>query len=164
MGDSFQRARERIITALVPLFSFAWRLILVLTLARIRWWPGNGTGYWMPTCSRRYSSRVCALTLCFFGMALVVPVFSFPFVASNELFLGVWRAILKDLSAAPYCCLCYSWKSARRHSSNSSMGVPTSCLSSTSITQGGAGNAVGCLQTAPRQLHFPCWCRWLSCF
>ena len=95
MGDSFPTARERIITTLVPLFSFAWRLILVLTLARVAlvvWQWDRVTGADMLATVFIQGLRFDLVLL---GITLAVPMLSFPFVASNELFLGVWRAILR---------------------------------------------------------------------
>ena len=95
MPRTLTSARERMITALVPLFSFAWRLILVLTLARIllvAWQWDRVLGADMLAAVFIQGLRFDLVLL---GMALVLPVLSFPFVASNELLLDIWRAILK---------------------------------------------------------------------
>lgn len=87
-------ASERIIAALLPLFSFAWRLILVLSVARVllvSWQWERVLGVDMLATVFIQGLRFDLVLL---GMTLAVPVLAFPFIASNKFLLVVWRAVL----------------------------------------------------------------------
>ncbi len=95
MQGTFLSARERTITALVPLLSFAWRLILVLTLARIALVAWQWDRVLEADMLATVFVQGLRFDLVLVGIALVLPLLTFPIVASNELLVDIWRAILK---------------------------------------------------------------------
>jgi len=88
--DSYARLYD----ALVPLYSFAWRLILALTIARLLlvFWQ------WDRVDSVNMSLPIFVQGLRFdlvlAGMFLAVPILLFPILASNKYLIGFWRALL----------------------------------------------------------------------
>ncbi|MGB5720382.1 MAG: LTA synthase family protein [Woeseiaceae bacterium] len=88
-------SRSRLINALGPLVSFAWRLVLMLTIARIllvawQWERVADVNMFMPVFVQGLRFDLVLL-----GMSLVLPVLAFPLLASSERLLPVWRGFLK---------------------------------------------------------------------
>ncbi|NQV86938.1 MAG: LTA synthase family protein, partial [Woeseiaceae bacterium] len=85
---------SRDFSALSPLLSFAWRLLLALSMARIllvtwQWDRVTEVGMLAPIVLQGIRFDLVAL-----GMALVVPVMAFPVLASNDRLLPAWRTFL----------------------------------------------------------------------
>jgi len=88
--DSYTRLYD----ALLPMYSFVWRLILALTMARILlvFWQ------WDRVVSADMNLSIFVQGLRFdlvlAGMFLSVPVLLFPILASNKYLIGLWRSLL----------------------------------------------------------------------
>ncbi|MDH3305032.1 MAG: LTA synthase family protein [Gammaproteobacteria bacterium] len=85
----------RPIKALNPLISFAWRLVLVLTVSRIllvawQWERVRDVDMFVPVFVQGLRFDFVLL-----GLALVIPVLLFPLFASSERLVPAWRAFLK---------------------------------------------------------------------
>jgi phosphoglycerol transferase MdoB-like AlkP superfamily enzyme len=85
----------RPIRALNPLISFAWRLVLVLTVSRIllvawQWERVRDVDMFVPVFVQGLRFDFVLL-----GLALVIPVLLFPLFASSERLVPAWRAFLK---------------------------------------------------------------------
>ena len=86
---------NRDLSSLAPLLSFAWRLLLGLTLARIllvAWQWDRVTEAGMLVSVFMQGIRFDLVLL---GMILVIPVLAFPLFASNERLFPVWRVLLQ---------------------------------------------------------------------
>lgn len=86
--------RSRLLGALQPLVSFAWRLVLLLTAARLllvawQWERVVEVNMLVPVFVQGLRFDFVLL-----GMALVVPVLLFPLLACNERLVPVWRTLL----------------------------------------------------------------------
>jgi len=82
-------------SALAPLFSFAWRLLLALSVARLllvawQWDRVIEAGMLAPVFLQGLRFDLVLL-----GMILVIPVLAFPVLASNERLVPVWRFLLR---------------------------------------------------------------------
>ena len=89
--DSYARLYD----ALMPMFSFAWRLILALTFARIllvawQWDRVSSTDMVVPIFVQGLR-----FDLVLVGMFLAVPVLLFPILASNKYLVSAWRVLLR---------------------------------------------------------------------
>jgi len=85
----------RLHAALMPLFSFAWRLILALTIARLLlvfWQWDRVSGADMSVAVFVQGLR---FDLVLVGMFLAGPVLLFPILASNKYLIGFWRVLLR---------------------------------------------------------------------
>lgn len=85
----------RAVSALAPLFSFAWRLLLALSIARIllvawQWDRVTEVGMLAPVFLQGLRFDLVLL-----GLALVVPALAFPVLASSDRMLPVWRVLLR---------------------------------------------------------------------
>jgi phosphoglycerol transferase MdoB-like AlkP superfamily enzyme len=90
----FRDTRRRLVSALQPLASFAWRLVLVLTVARVllvawQWERVVDVNMLLPVFVQGLRFDLVLL-----GMALLVPVLLFPLLASSERFVPAWRTFL----------------------------------------------------------------------
>jgi phosphoglycerol transferase MdoB-like AlkP superfamily enzyme len=88
------RFPDRAFSALLPLLSFAWRLLLAMSVARIllvawQWDRVTEVGMLVPVFVQGLRFDLVLL-----GLSLVVPALSFPVLASNDRLLPVWRALL----------------------------------------------------------------------
>ncbi len=84
----------RLLDALKPLLSFAWRLVLVLTVARVllvawQWDRVAAVNMLAPVFVQGLRFDLVLL-----GIALVLPVLSFPLLASSERLVPLWRGLL----------------------------------------------------------------------
>lgn len=84
----------RLIGALQPLLSFAWRLVFLLTLSRIllvvwQWERVADVNMFVPVFVQGLRFDLVLL-----GMALAVPVLLFPLLATSERLVPVWRGFL----------------------------------------------------------------------
>ena len=89
--DTFVRLRS----ALSPLFAFAWRLLLVLTISRTllvvwQWQRVADVDMFAPVFLQGLRFDLVLL-----GLALVVPVLLFPLLAWSERLQTLWRGFLK---------------------------------------------------------------------
>lgn len=89
--DSF----SRLVNAINPLMSFAWRLVLVLTVSRIllvawQWERVADTDMFVPVFVQGLRFDFVLL-----GLTLVIPILLFPFLASTRLLVPVWRTFLR---------------------------------------------------------------------
>jgi phosphoglycerol transferase MdoB-like AlkP superfamily enzyme len=87
--------RNRDFSALSPLLSFAWRLLLATMVARVllvawQWDRVVEAGMLVPVFLQ--GLRFDLVTL---GIVSVVPVLAFPLLASNDRLIPVWRALLQ---------------------------------------------------------------------
>lgn len=87
--------RDRILSALLPLYSFAWRLVLALSVARIllvvwHWQRVNDVDMLASVFLQGLRFDLVLL-----GLALVIPVFCFPLFASNRRLIECWKALVK---------------------------------------------------------------------
>ncbi len=84
----------RLLNTLRPLVSFAWRLVLVLTVARVllvawQWERVAAVDMLVPVFVQGLRFDLVLL-----GIALVLPVLSFPLLASSERLVPLWRGLL----------------------------------------------------------------------
>ena len=89
--DSYARLYD----ALMPMYAFAWRLVLALTLARLllvvwQWDRVFGADMVVPIFVQGLR-----FDLVLVGMSLAVPVLLFPILASNKYLVGAWRVLLR---------------------------------------------------------------------
>jgi phosphoglycerol transferase MdoB-like AlkP superfamily enzyme len=85
----------RLVSALKPLVSLAWRLVLILTVSRIllvawQWERVADVSMFVPVFVQGLRFDLVML-----GMSLVLPVLLFPLLASGERLLPAWRGFLK---------------------------------------------------------------------
>ncbi|MGB5330905.1 MAG: LTA synthase family protein [Woeseiaceae bacterium] len=84
----------RLVSAMAPLISFAWRLVLALTISRIllvawQWQRVAGADMFVPVFVQGLRFDFVLL-----GLTLVIPVILFPLLASAERLLPAWRTFL----------------------------------------------------------------------
>ena len=89
--DSF----GRLLSAINPLISFAWRLVFALTVSRIllvawQWERVADANMFVPVFVQGLRFDFVLL-----GLTLVIPVLLFPLLASTERFVPAWRTFLK---------------------------------------------------------------------
>ena len=94
MNHSFPAALGRALAALLPLYAFAWRLIAVLTLARLamigwQWDRVAAAGTLLPVLIQGLRFDLVLL-----GLTTAIPVLLLPVLASNERLLPLWRVLL----------------------------------------------------------------------
>ncbi len=86
---------NKLTAALLPLWSFAWRLVLALTACRIIFvlWQ------WQRVVDADMLATVFVqgfrFDLVLLGLLLAIPVLCFPFLASNRFLLPVWQLFLR---------------------------------------------------------------------
>lgn len=91
----FQRDGVRcLFGSLKPLFSFAWRLLLALSASRIlltvwQWQRVSDVDMLIPVFLQGFRFDLVLL-----GLVLVIPTLLFPFLASSQRLVAVWRAFL----------------------------------------------------------------------
>jgi len=95
MMNVYQSASARVLQSLRPLFSFAWRTLLTLTVCRgifVVW-------QWQRVIEADMLTSIFIQGLRFdlvlIGLMLAIPVLAFPFLASNRWLVPAWRGLLK---------------------------------------------------------------------
>jgi phosphoglycerol transferase MdoB-like AlkP superfamily enzyme len=95
MTELLQDSADRLAASLRPLFSFAWRMLLTLTIARSMFviWQ------WQRVVEADMLLSIYIQGLRFdlvlLGLMSIVPVVLYPFLASNRFLVPAWRGLLR---------------------------------------------------------------------
>ena len=95
MNSILPAALHRALPALLPLYAFAWRLVAVLTLARLalviwQWDRVMAAGTLLPVLLQGLRFDLVLL-----GITAVIPVLLLPLLATHERVLPAWRGFLR---------------------------------------------------------------------
>ena len=93
--DNNLSTTTKLVISLRPLFSFGWRMLLVLTVCRVIFVAWQ----WQRVVDADMLGSVFMQGLRFdlvlLGLMLTIPVLCFPLLASNRLLVPAWRGLLK---------------------------------------------------------------------
>jgi phosphoglycerol transferase MdoB-like AlkP superfamily enzyme len=98
---------SRLLSALKPLISFAWRLLMVLTVSRIllvawQWERVTDVDMFVPVFAQGLRFDLVLL-----GMTIAIPILLFPLLAFSERLVPLWRTFLKVYLPAVLCAVTF---------------------------------------------------------